>query len=211
MAAHAIKAGEGDTFIAAGVECVSRFQFGMADSRPAQPAVRASDGAQQATCRRRPAVVDAAHGPTRHLHRHGADGRERRASSKACPAREMDEFAALAQNRAVESQENGFFEREITPVTMPDGTVVDEGRRPAARHDRREAGRAQAGLPARRRGHRRQRLSVERRRRRGDRDERHEGRRARASRRWPASWRRAYRRSIPRSWAWARSRRAGRR
>ena len=45
--------------------------------------------------------------------------------------REMDEFACLSQNRAVESQENGFFEREITPVTTPGGTVVtkDDGPR----------------------------------------------------------------------------------
>ena len=45
--------------------------------------------------------------------------------------REMDEFAALSQQRAVESQKNGFFEREITPVTLPDGTVVskDDGPR----------------------------------------------------------------------------------
>jgi acetyl-CoA C-acetyltransferase len=45
---------------------------------------------------------------------------------------EMDEFAALSQNRAVAAQENGFFEREITPVTLADGTVVtkDDGPRP---------------------------------------------------------------------------------
>src|SRR5262249_37569919 len=45
---------------------------------------------------------------------------------------EMDEFACRSQNRAVESQENGFFEREITPVTTPEGTVVskDDGPRP---------------------------------------------------------------------------------
>ena len=42
---------------------------------------------------------------------------------------EMDEFAALSQHRAVESQENGFFEREITPVTTPDGTVVGKYRK----------------------------------------------------------------------------------
>src|SRR5206468_9663937 len=44
---------------------------------------------------------------------------------------EMDEFAAMSQQRAVENQENGFFEREITPVTTPDGTVVtkDDGPR----------------------------------------------------------------------------------
>ena len=55
---------------------------------------------------------------------------------------EMDEFAALSQNRAVDAQENGFFEREITPITLPDGTVVAQGRRPASRHDRREARRS---------------------------------------------------------------------
>ena len=46
---------------------------------------------------------------------------------------EMDEFALLSQTRAVESQENGFFEREIIPVTTPDGTVVtkDDGPRPS--------------------------------------------------------------------------------
>ena len=45
--------------------------------------------------------------------------------------KEMDEFAALSQQRAVESQKNGFFEREITPITLPDGTVVtkDDGPR----------------------------------------------------------------------------------
>jgi acetyl-CoA C-acetyltransferase len=44
---------------------------------------------------------------------------------------EMDEFALLSQQRAVESQSNGFFEREIIPVTLPDGTVVsrDDGPR----------------------------------------------------------------------------------
>jgi len=45
--------------------------------------------------------------------------------------RDMDEFAALSQQRAVESQKNGFFEREITPVTLADGTIVskDDGPR----------------------------------------------------------------------------------
>jgi acetyl-CoA C-acetyltransferase len=44
---------------------------------------------------------------------------------------EMDEFAVLSQNRAVAAQENGFFEREITPVTLADGSVVtkDDGPR----------------------------------------------------------------------------------
>ena len=46
---------------------------------------------------------------------------------------EMDELALLSQTRAVESQQNGFFEREIIPVTTPGGTVVtkDDGPRPS--------------------------------------------------------------------------------
>jgi acetyl-CoA C-acetyltransferase len=45
---------------------------------------------------------------------------------------EQDEFAALSQNRAVEAQKNGFFEREITPIELPDGRVIadDDGPRP---------------------------------------------------------------------------------
>jgi acetyl-CoA C-acetyltransferase len=45
---------------------------------------------------------------------------------------EMDRFAALSQQRAVASQENGFFEREIAPLELPDGKVVsrDDGPRP---------------------------------------------------------------------------------
>src|SRR5581483_10962768 len=45
---------------------------------------------------------------------------------------EMDEFAALSQQRAVRSQENGFFDREITPITTPDGTVVSKDDGPRA-------------------------------------------------------------------------------
>src|SRR5205814_10126661 len=44
----------------------------------------------------------------------------------------MDEFAKPSQDRAVDAQQNGFFDREITPVTLPDGTLVekDDGPRP---------------------------------------------------------------------------------
>jgi acetyl-CoA C-acetyltransferase len=45
---------------------------------------------------------------------------------------DMDRFACLSQNRACESQDNGYFDREIIPVTLEDGTVVsrDDGPRP---------------------------------------------------------------------------------
>ena len=79
MAAHAIKAGEGDVFIAAGVECVSRYGAGASDTAPndvfkpagERTAERSVGGAGD---------VDPAAGPARHLHRDGPDGRERRAA-----------------------------------------------------------------------------------------------------------------------------------
>ena len=84
----------------------------------------------------------------------------------------MDEFAAMSQQRAVESQENGFFEREITPVTLADGTVIskDDGPRAGTTVEKlaqlkpvfRPDGRVTAG----------QRVPTQRRRRRGARDER---------------------------------------
>ena len=47
---------------------------------------------------------------------------------------EMDEFAGARSSAPSPASENGFFEREITPVTLPDGTVVTQGRRPPRRH-----------------------------------------------------------------------------
>ena len=63
---------------------------------------------------------------------------------------EMDEFGARSQQLAVESQESGYFDHEITPVTLADGTVVTKDDGPRCGHDRREARRAEAGVPSRR-------------------------------------------------------------
>ena len=85
MAAHAIKAGEGDVFVSAGVETVSRFNNGAADSGTrTNPSVRRRRGAHAGRARRE--VTEPwtpPSGPARRLHRHGPDRRERRASSKA--------------------------------------------------------------------------------------------------------------------------------
>ena len=53
------------------------------------------------------------------------------AEYKQVPRERMDEFAALSQQRAVKSQQEGWFDWEITPITLPDGTVVskDDGPR----------------------------------------------------------------------------------
>jgi acetyl-CoA C-acetyltransferase len=131
MAAHAIRAGEGDVFVAAGVETVSRFQYGASDVGPHNPAFT---DAEERTKARNPAVTEP-WTPLKGLPDvYIAMGQtaENVAEYENVGREEMDEFAALSQNRAVESQKNGFFEREIIPVTLADGTVVttDDGPRP---------------------------------------------------------------------------------
>jgi acetyl-CoA C-acetyltransferase len=133
MAAHAIRAGEGDVFLAAGVEMVSRFVKGNSDSLPdttnpqfgeaaERTAARAKGGAESWKPADGPPDIYIAMGQTA----------ENVAELEHVSREEMDTFATLSQERAVTSQENGFFEREITPVTRPDGTVVskDDGPRP---------------------------------------------------------------------------------
>ena len=129
MAGHAIKAGEGDAFICAGVETVSRFQFGASDTGAhntefAAAEARTAERTQGASSWE-PLVglpdIYIAMGQTA----------ENVRLLEHVSRREMDEFAALSQQRAVRSQANGFFEREITPITTPSGVVVtkDDGPR----------------------------------------------------------------------------------
>ena len=133
MAAHAIKAGEGDAFIAAGVECVSRFGKGNSDSWPDTQNPRFQDAGLR-TIKRSEGGQGEWTPPDGLPDVYVAMGQtaENVAELENVSREEMDEFACRSQNRAVESQSNGFFEREITPVTLPDGTVVakDDGPRP---------------------------------------------------------------------------------
>ncbi len=131
MAAHAIKAGEGDVFVAAGVETVSRFMYGASDTGPHNPEFGDAEGRTTA----RSAGGQPPWSPPEGLPDiYIAMGQtaENVREAEGVTREEMDEFAALSQNRAVRSQGNGFFEREITPVTLADGTVVsrDDGPRP---------------------------------------------------------------------------------
>jgi acetyl-CoA C-acetyltransferase len=135
MAFHAIKAGEGDVFISAGVEMVSRSVKGTSDGLPdthnplfadaeARTAARAEEeGADWHDPREDNLVPDPyiAMGQTA----------ENLARLKGITRQEMDEFGVRSQNLAEEAIKNGFWEREITPVTTPDGTVVakDDGPR----------------------------------------------------------------------------------
>jgi acetyl-CoA C-acetyltransferase len=133
MAAHAIKAGEGDAFIAAGVETVSRFAKGNSDSWPdtqnpkfQEPALRTAKRSEGGQGEWDPPQglpdIYIAMGQTA----------ENVAELENVSREDMDEFACLSQNRAVESQTNGFFDREITPVELPDGTVVSKDDGPRA-------------------------------------------------------------------------------
>src|SRR5580692_10082916 len=132
MAAHAIRAGEGDVFIAAGVETVSRFGNGASDTGPHNAAFAT---AEARTKTRAPAVTEpwtpGAGLPDVYI----AMGQtaENVAEFEKVTREEMDEFALLSQTRAVESQQNGFFEREIIPVTARRDRG-DQGRR-APRRD----------------------------------------------------------------------------
>ena len=131
MAAHAIRAGEGDVFVAAGVETVSRFGNGASDIGKAMNPLFAEAIARTASRSERrgepwtptPGLPDVyiAMGQTA----------ENVAEFENVSRVEMDEFALRSQELAVASQANGFFEREIIPVTRPDGVVVttDDGPR----------------------------------------------------------------------------------
>jgi acetyl-CoA C-acetyltransferase len=131
MAAHAIRAGEGDIFIAAGVETVSRFGSGASDLGSATNPRFAA--AMERTQQRSEKVTDPWTPPSGLPDVYIAMGQtaENVAEFEKVSRLEMDEFAVRSQELAVMHQENGFFEREITPVTLPDGTVMtkDDGPR----------------------------------------------------------------------------------
>ena len=137
MALHAIKAGEGDVFISAGVETVSRFVKGNSDMIPGQELTNPIyDQAQARTARTAEGGVDSWSDPRESglvPDAYIAMGQtaENLARLKGVTRQEMDEFATRSQNLAEKAIAHGFFEREITPVTTPDGTVVstDDGPR----------------------------------------------------------------------------------
>ena len=137
MALHAIKAGEGDVFISAGVETVSRFVKGNSDMIAGQVLTNpVYDEAQARTAKLADGGVDSWTDPREDGELPDAyiamgQTAENLARVKGVTRQEMDEFATRSQNLAEKAIANGFFEREITPVTLPDGTVVstDDGPR----------------------------------------------------------------------------------
>ncbi len=133
MAAHAIRAGEGDVFVAAGVECVTRLAKGSGEGLPGTQNPK-FDGAVARSAERAQGGAPPWEPPAGLPDVYIAMGQtaENVVELTGVTRGEMDEFACLSQTRAVRSQENGFFEREITPVELPDGSVLakDDGPRP---------------------------------------------------------------------------------
>ena len=116
MAFHAIKQGEGDTYVAGGVESVSRTYGKALDSDDLNPRFTDSD---------RDDFINNVYIPM-------GNTAENVAEKYGITRERMDEFAKSSQDRAVESQKNGFFDREITPIEVPDGRTIrdDDGPRP---------------------------------------------------------------------------------
>jgi len=131
MAAHAIRAGEGDVFVAAGVETVSRYLYGAADTGPHNPLFA---DAEARTVARTPAVTEpwTPFDGLPDVYMAMGQTAENVAELKGVSRLDQDEFAVQSQTRAVAAQEAGFFDREIIPVTLPNGDVVtkDDGPRP---------------------------------------------------------------------------------
>jgi acetyl-CoA C-acetyltransferase len=135
MAFHAIKAGEGDAYISAGVEAVSRFGNGMADMATATNPLFADALARTA------ATIESGAsdwtdprlaGNLPDLYIAMLQTAENVAIWKNISRADMDEFAARSQNLAEKAIANGFWEREISPYTLEDGTVVDKDDCPRA-------------------------------------------------------------------------------
>ena len=124
MAAHAIKAGEGDVFVAGGVETVSRYGSGAADTGPhnehfadaeARTAERSAEGAEAWEAPEVPDIYISMGQTAENVAQVSDIGRER-----------QDQWGVRSQNRAEEARNRGFFENEITPYPLPDGSLMTQ-------------------------------------------------------------------------------------
>jgi len=116
MAFHAIKAGEGEAFVSVGVECVSRYANGYADPPDARNQRLLPGNSEEYP------DIYISMGQTA----------ENVAEREKISREEMDRYAVKSQALAVRSRDDGFFEREIIPIPLPNGSVMtrDDGPRP---------------------------------------------------------------------------------
>jgi acetyl-CoA C-acetyltransferase len=135
MAFHAIKAGEGHAFVAAGVETVSRYAKGNSDAWPdthnpvfataeARSLKAAQGGVEWHDPRADGAVPD--------IYLAMGQTAENLAQARGITREQMDEFGVRSQNLAEKAIADGFWQREIIPVTAPDGTVISKDDGPRA-------------------------------------------------------------------------------
>ncbi|NJP35361.1 acetyl-CoA C-acetyltransferase [Micromonospora thermarum] len=145
MAMHAIRAGEGDVFISAGVETVSRYARGNSDGLPPEAQALVGGGwenprfaaAQERSKARAQGGAEVWTDPRESgelpdIYLTMGQTAENLAQVYDVTRADMDEFGVRSQNLAEKAIADGFWAREITPVTTPDGTVVstDDGPRP---------------------------------------------------------------------------------
>jgi acetyl-CoA C-acetyltransferase len=143
MAFHAITVGEGDVFVSAGVECVSRYTgFGGAGVDPASTHSPLFESAQART-QHYAETNQTWHDPRDDgqlpdIYIQMGQTAENVATLCGITRREQDEFAVLSQNRAEQAVKDGFFAREITPISLPDGRIVDtdDGPRPGTTYEK---------------------------------------------------------------------------
>jgi acetyl-CoA C-acetyltransferase len=140
MAFHAIKAGEGDVFVSAGVETVSRYVKGSADSVPdtrnsifddarARTAVAAEGGVEWHDPRADGLLPD--------IYIPMGQTAENLAQLRNVSREEMDHFGVRSQNLAEKAIADGFWQRDITPVKLPSGELLtaDDGPRPGVTYE----------------------------------------------------------------------------
>ncbi len=140
MASHAIKAGEGDVFIAAGVEGVSRFMVGGSSDHTPGTQNHKFDGPAERTAARAAGDQGTWTPPSGLPDVYIAMGEtaENVAEVENVSREEMDDYAFQSQQRCGAAIERGFFEREITPYITAAGTVVsaDDCPRPTTEREK---------------------------------------------------------------------------
>lgn len=135
MAMHAIRAGEGDVFISAGVEVVSSFQYGNSDNISNTQNPKFAD-AQARSAKTAESATDSwtdprTNGDIPDVYIAMGQTAENVARLKGVTREDMDAFGVRSQNLAEKAINDGFWAREITPVTTPEGNEVstDDGPR----------------------------------------------------------------------------------
>jgi acetyl-CoA C-acetyltransferase len=142
MALHAIRSGEADVIVSAGVEMVSRFAKGSSDGLPDTQNDLFADAVAR-TAKRAEGGAGVWHDPREEaelpdIYIAMGQTAENVAQLRGISRQEQDEYGVRSQNLAEKAMANGFWERDITPILLPDGTTVtkDDGPRPGTTYDK---------------------------------------------------------------------------